>query len=478
MIRNFSLTDKPTDKQSTFFALASASENLPAELTEEEKQWLEKKLQDKEELYSINRYNHWLLAAAVKPNDIAHQQLESWRLVGHKIATFCEKEKAAHLQLQLNQLSPEAALALCEGLLLSTYRFEKYKKEPKEHPLNTLEVTHPELKEEQLDELWAIVEGTFLARTLINEPLIYLTATQLALDAEAAGREAGFTVEVLEKAKITSLKMGGLLAVNAGSQDPPTFSILEYKPENAKNSQPLVLVGKGVVYDTGGLSLKPTGGSMDMMKSDMSGAAAVVGAVYAIAKAKLPVHVIGLIPATDNRPGENAVTPGDIITISDGTTVEILNTDAEGRLILADALVYAKRYNPAVVVDLATLTGAAARAIGPEGVVYMGTAEEKTKKQLEQSGEQVYERLVEFPLWDEYRKQLDSSVADMTNLGGANAGAITAGMFLKHFTDYPWLHLDIAGPAYLTKADGYRTKGGSGVGVRLLVEFAKKLIEK
>jgi leucyl aminopeptidase len=238
----------------------------------------------------------------------------------------------------------------------------------------------------------------------------------------------------------------------------------------------LVLVGKGVVYDTGGLSIKPTAGSMDMMKSDMSGAAAVIGAIYAIAKAKLAVHVIGLIPATDNRPGENAIAPGDVITHFDGTTVEVLNTDAEGRLILADALAYAKKYKPELVIDLATLTGAAARAIGPEGIVYMGTAETEVKISLEVAGREVYERLVEFPLWDEYKDQLKSSIADMTNLGGPNAGAITAGMFLKHFTDYPWLHLDIAGPAYLTKPNGYLTQGGSGVGVRLLFQFIKEKI--
>ncbi|MBW3545034.1 MAG: leucyl aminopeptidase, partial [Bacteroidetes bacterium] len=363
---------------------------------------------------------------------------------------------------------------LLEGLLLSLYTFDKYKTRKKNSwRLLELQLVNTQLEIEQVQEVQQVVSATFAARTLVNEPVIFLTAQQLSQELVQLGEIAGFTVEVFEESKIQSLKMGGLLAVNAGSTLPPTFNVLEYKPANAVNEQPLVLVGKGVVYDTGGLSLKPTAGSMDMMKSDMSGAATVAGALYAVAANKLPVYVVGLIPATDNRPGEEAVTPGDVITMCDGTTVEIMNTDAEGRLILADALSYAKKYKPQLVLDWATLTGAAARAIGPEGIVCMGTAEAPVMQALKEAGEQAYERLVEFPLWEEYEKQLESSVADLTNLGGPNAGAITAGLFLKHFTDYPWVHFDIAGPAFLTKADQYRGKGGTGVGVRLLYQFIK-----
>jgi leucyl aminopeptidase len=245
---------------------------------------------------------------------------------------------------------------------------------------------------------------------------------------------------------------------------------LEYKPANAVNAQPYVLVGKGVVYDTGGLSLKPTN-SMDTMKSDMSGAAAVLGAVSGAARLGLPVHVVGLIPATDNRPGGNAVTPGDVLTMSDGTTVEVLNTDAEGRLILADALHYAKRYNPQLVIDLATLTGAAARAIGHYATVAMGTASEEVWSDLLASGSRTHERLVRFPFWDDYNELLKSTVADLKNIGGADAGAITAGKFLEHFTNYPYVHLDIAGPAFADKPMGYWPAGGTGIGVRLLLDF-------
>lgn len=317
-----------------------------------------------------------------------------------------------------------------------------------------------------------LIEAVYHARDMVNEPVQYLTAPQFSKEFIALGHEAGFKVEVFNKKKIESLKMGGLLAVNRGSIDPPTFSIMEWKPKNVVNKKPYVFVGKGVVYDTGGLSLKPSN-SMDTMKSDMGGGATVAGAIYAIAKAKLPVHVIALVPATDNRPDGNAYTPGDVITMFDGTTVEVLNTDAEGRMILADALSYAKKYNPELVIDAATLTGAAARAIGPNAIVGMQVKSETEFLELQKAGQRVHERIVEFPMWDEYNDMIKSEIADLKNIGGADAGAITAGKFLEHFTDYPYIHLDIAGPAFLSKKDKYRTVGGTGVGVRLLYEFIK-----
>ena len=207
----------------------------------------------------------------------------------------------------------------------------------------------------------------------------------------------------------------------------------------------------------------------------MGGAASVAGAIYSISKAKLPVHVIGLIPATDNRPGGNAYVPGDVVKMYNGKTVEVLNTDAEGRMLLADALSYAESYKPEFVVDLATLTGAAAVAIGKYGVVAMGNEESKFQmEQLKKSGEKVYERVVEFPFWDEYGEMIKSDIADLKNIGGRDGGAITAGKFLEHFTNYPWIHVDIAGPAYLGATDNYRGKGGTGVGVRLLFDFIKQ----
>ena len=273
--------------------------------------------------------------------------------------------------------------------------------------------------------------------------------------------------KVFDKAKIESLKMGGLLAVNRGSVEPPTFSVLSYEPKNAINKNYIVLIGKGLVFDTGGINLKPSG-FLETMKSDKSGAAAVVGTISAIAKAKLPIKIIGLIPSTDNRPGNNAYVPEDIIKMFDGTTVEVMNTDAEGRLILADALAYAKKYNPELVIDLATLTGAAVVAIGESATVVMGNSE-KHISELKKTGFEVWERLVEFPLWDDYAEQLKSQVADMKNVGPRWGGAITAAKFLEHFTAYNWVHLDIAGTAFTEKDDSYRGNGGTGVGVRLLL---------
>lgn len=214
------------------------------------------------------------------------------------------------------------------------------------------------------------------------------------------------------------------------------------------------------------------------MKCDMSGGAAVVGAMYAIAKSKLPVHVVGLVPATDNRTGEDAYVPGDILKMYNGKTVEVLNTDAEGRLILADALAYAEKYNPKLVIDIATLTGSAHAAIGHYAIVGMNSKAKTDFKLLQEAGEEVFERIVEFPFWDEYGDLLKSDVADLANIGGKYAGAITAGKFLENFTESPYIHLDIAGPAYMDKQWNYWPKGGTGVGVRLFYQFIKSVAKK
>ncbi len=211
------------------------------------------------------------------------------------------------------------------------------------------------------------------------------------------------------------------------------------------------------------------------MKSDMGGSAAVSCAMYAIAKAKLPLHVIALVPSTDNRPDGDAYAPGDVITMYDKTTVEVLNTDAEGRMILADALSWAKQYKPQLVMDFATLTGAASAAVGPFGMVCMGTADRDVVESLKESGDHVYERLAEFPFWEEYGELIKSDIADLKNVGGPAAGAITAGKFLQHFTDYPWYHFDIAGVGFLHKPDSYRGKNASGYGVRFIFDYMKKL---
>jgi len=400
---------------------------------------------------------------------------EILRKTTHKAVGLANELKYEAISLAfLGSENPENVFAITEAAILGNYQFLKYKSDKKNASLQSILIWGKgEALEAAIAEATTVAEVTCIARDLVNEPVITLTAEELANRAAALGEKYGFTVDIFNKSKIQTLKMGGLLAVNSGSQDPPTFSILEYKPENCRNEKPIIFVGKGVVYDTGGLSLKPTLNSMDMMKCDMAGAAAVIGAICGIAALKLNIHVIGLIPATDNRPGENAYTPGDVITMYDGSTVEVLNTDAEGRLILADALAYAKKYEPELVIDLATLTGACVVAIGSVGLGMMSNAEEELKANFKKSGEKVYERLVEFPLWDEYGEMLRSDIADMKNLGGSGAGAITAGKFLEKFTDYPWIHLDIAGAAYLTSPDSYRGKNGTGTGVRLLIDFVR-----
>ena len=366
-------------------------------------------------------------------------------------------------------------MTLAEGMALANYQFLKYmtkELDEKKNSLQRIEIYSDLVEEAEVMELMMVLKGNETARTLVNEPLAYLSAEKFSEEIVKLLSTTNAKVEVLNKKKIEALKMGGLLAVNRGSIDPPTFTIIEWKPQNAKNKKPFVFVGKGVVYDTGGVNIKP-GDYMNDMKSDMAGAAAVAGALFSIAKNELPFYVVGLIPATDNRPDGNAYVPDDILTMFDGTTVEVKNTDAEGRLILADALAYAKKYEPELVINLATLTGSAQRAIGHYGMAAMENKATTEFKNLEKSGYRTHERLAHFPFWEEYEKELESPIADIKNLGGANAGMITAGKFLAHFTDYPFIHLDIAGVAFLDKKDHYKPQGATGVGVRLLYDFIK-----
>lgn len=405
-----------------------------------------------------------------------YKSKEEARKGGANCLAEIKKLKIESVSIHTNIKDTELILAFAEGLILANYQFLTYKSDKKESCLKHIFIDHKDVIEATLNEINEILTGTYLARTLVNEPVITLTAEKLSEVIVEVGKQSGFNVKVLDKKEITELGMGGLLSVNLGSKLPPTFTILEYKPADAKNTKPYILVGKGVVYDTGGLSLKPTPGSMDSMKSDMAGAAAVVGAFHAIVKNKLPFHFVGLIPATDNRPGEDAYTPGDVITLHNGKTVEVLNTDAEGRLILGDALSYASQYNPELVLDLATLTGAQVLAIGSLGAAIMGTASSIEKNNLVHAGEETYERVAELPFWDEYGEMIKSDIADLKNIGGKEGGCITAGKFLENFTSYPWIHIDIAGPSFLNSNESYRLKGGTGYGVKLLYQFFKSKI--
>lgn len=410
----------------------------------------------------------------------AYQTAEEIRKAGFVLLGLINKHKITTVTVQNESGIKDASLFFVEGMTMGNYQFIKYKKDVKKlsNSLSRIKLLSKDTDKKSIHHLQAEMDAVYLVRDLVNEPVNYLNAQGLANAILSAGEQAGFKVDIFNKKKIEQLKMGGLLAVNQGSIDPPTFTVMEYKPENALNEKPIVLVGKGVVYDTGGLSLKPTGNSMDYMKCDMAGAATVTGAVYTAARTKLPLHLIGLVPSTDNRPGGNAFAPGDIITMYNGMTVEMLNSDAEGRMILGDALAYAKQFNPELVIDVATLTGAAHRALGDYAIAYMSTAGETVDKQLEESGMEVYERLVGFPLWDEYGDMLKSDIADIKNIGGAMAGQITAGKFLEEFTDYPWIHLDIAGIAFFHSQMNYKGKNASAFGLRLLNSFLKKRVKE
>lgn len=469
----FKILQKPAKKDQLYIIDNAKLLEQIVELNDSERAFAEMTIKNDQTFISINQYTHFIFIYSLKSKKTDWQTTEALRKAGAELQSICNRNKLAEITINnLTQIS-YAAYVLAEGLALANYQFLKYRSEAKklENSLKIINFSKSSITVKELNQLAVITDAIYAARTLVNEPLSHLSAEQLAKEIAALGKQAGFKVTTLNKAQIQKEKMGGLLAVNRGSIEPPTFSIMEYKPAKALNKKPIVLVGKGVVYDTGGLSLKPTANSMDRMKSDMSGAAVVTAAMYAVTKMKLPLHVIALVPATDNRPGETAYVPGDVLKMYSGTTVEVLNTDAEGRLILADALHWAKRYKPELVIDFATLTGAASVAVGEHGIVCMGTADDKTKQSFRDSGFRQYERLVEYPLWDEYGDMIKSEIADIKNVGGPSGGAITAGKFLEYFTDYPWMHFDIAGVSFATSRRSYMPAGGTGYGVRMLLDF-------
>lgn len=444
-------------------------------LNDREQDYVRKNLgKDKKETIAVNRLNQWVFVCLLSKKKPDHMRLEAMRKMGAKVHGWLNNHKSESATLIDFTVKAPQILAFIEGMGLASYQFLKYKKdeEKERFTLKELKISSHVVKKEEVDNLNIVIEAVNHCRDMVNEPVSVLNAEKLANTAKELGTACGARVEIFGKKKIETLKMGGLLAVNKGSVDLPTFTVMEWKPLEPSNDKPYVLVGKGVVYDTGGLNIK-TGNFMENMKSDMAGAATMASTLYAIARLRLNVHVIALLPATDNRPDGNAYASGDIITMHNGLTVEVINTDAEGRMILADALSYAQSYDPKLVIDAATLTGAAARAIGKYGIVAMEADAGRSMSKLKDAGDVVYERIAEFPFWEEYGELIKSPIADIKNLGGAEAGMITAGKFLEKFTDYPFIHLDIAGPAFYDKADNYQPAGGTGIGVRLLVEFFK-----
>jgi leucyl aminopeptidase len=436
-------------------------------------QFIQLRIEKKIWLFRLPEINFDIFIHIINKNhQEPYKNKEEFRQAGSRLSKAICQHKYSGINV-LSEIQMDYLISWVEGFILTEYNFHKYKKEREYNSIKEITILNrKEIDDSKIAiELNTIMESVYLARDLVNEPGSILTAKELSSRIEKLGKISGFNTEILTKKQIESLKMGGILGVNRGSKNPPTFSILKWKPKKSHNVNPIVLIGKGVVFDTGGLSLKPTLNSMDEMKCDMAGAAAVISVIHALSALKYPIYIIGLIPATDNRPGEDAYLPGDIINIMDGTSVEVLNCDAEGRLLLADALCYARKFKPELVIDIATLTGSAAMAIGRQGSVMFSKADMEKTEKLNDSGNNTYERLVQFPLWEEYKEHLKSDIADLRNIGGKEAGSITAAKFLEHFADYPWIHLDIAGTAFTGSDNYYISKGGTGTGVRLLFDY-------
>jgi leucyl aminopeptidase len=463
--------------QSVICILGSDQVPERLKLTRQENDFAQIQIRARAECVFINSYSRCIYLIRLK-DDIVHYKIrEELRRTSYNLRKLIKENNHSELVITSEKAYKGAIEDFTEGLLLSFYSFDKYKTkagkdDKKNYPAKLL--LHGRIADSDIKWLVNLTDAVYFTRDLIKEPVNHLNATSLAGEIKKIGDSAGFNVEILTKGKIEALKMGGLLAVNKGSVDPPVFCILEWHPGNCLNKKPIVLVGKGIVYDTGGLNIK-TGEFMAGMNGDMAGAATVTGVLHTIAKSGIPLHVIGLIPSTDNRPGGNAYTQGDIITMFNKMSVEIGNTDAEGRLILADAISYASKYSPELIIDIATLTGSAAMTFGNQAIAVMTNADRKYINLLEVCGNDVYERIAELPFWDEYGELLKSDVADLRNVGGREAGAIIAGKFLERFAEFPLIHLDIAGTEMLKKDDFYRLKNGPASGLRLLSTFLRRI---
>lgn len=425
-----------------------------------------------------------LLVGLGKASDFAEKQYcQAVRASTKAVAASGATDAATFLAgLPISQLSTHRKVAyLAEATLDVSYKFDaiKRKKEDGKKEDNkkneskksfaklVVYVAASEVNEAEsgLAHGKALAEGVSLAKDLGNLPPNVCTPTYLAETAESLGKKYDFKVKVLTRDELEKLGMGSFLGVAQGSEEPPKFIIMQYL-KGKKSQKPVVLVGKGITFDTGGISLKP-GGDMDEMKYDMCGAASVIGTFKTIAEMDLPLNVIGIIPTCENMPDGRAIRPGDVLTSMSGLTIEVLNTDAEGRLILCDALTYAERFEPSAVIDIATLTGACVIALGHHASGLFSNNEALASELLE-AGEASLDRAWHMPMWDDYQPLLDSNFADMANIGGRAAGSITAACFLSRFAKkYEWAHLDVAGTAWKSGKE----KGGTGRPVPLLTEF-------
>lgn len=391
--------------------------------------------------------------------------------------------KEAATSVNLNLLpgkKDQIAQAIVEGALLGLYQYTPYKTVGREEFKDMDEFSviadskDYSLVESSVKKAKIIADAVYFTRDMISAPSNEMTPSIMAQKAQEVAKRKNVTCTVLDRKKMQELGMNALLAVASGSHEEPKFIILEYSG-GRKNAAPVVLVGKGLTFDSGGISLKPAD-KMEEMKTDMSGGAAVMGAIMAVAEMQIPLNVVALIPASENLPGGAAFKPGDILKSYFGRTIEILSTDAEGRLLLADALAYASEFKPEAVVDVATLTGACVVALGDDVIGMLGT-DDKLKKEINNAAQSTGELVWELPLWEMYHEMIKSDIADYKNAGNRSAGTITAAAFLSKFIgDYPWVHLDIAGPAWADKDKAYIPKGASGVAMRLLVEFLRNRV--
>lgn len=422
--------------------------------------------------------SHLLLLGMGSAQDI---ESDIWRKAGARARREAAGVGAVDIALFFAPAeSPEqAAAAIVEGMLLTSYQFNKYRSNVKAaEAVKQLTLFRPGLSrnaalEKSIATVQRTIPGVYLARDLINEPPSVTTARFLGEQARRHCRGRGMSVEVWGKQKIAAMKLNGLLAVNRGSQEEPRFIKIRYQPLG-KPRKRVALIGKGITFDSGGLSLKPSK-SMETMKLDMSGGAAVIGAMSRLPQMGLDIEVTGYIPTTDNLPGANAQKPGDVIRYLNGKTIEVLNTDAEGRLILADGLALAAQQKPDCMINLATLTGACMVALGSE-VGGLFSNNQPLADQLLRCAQDTGEKLWQLPLVKEYRDLIKSSVADMKNIGGSHGGAITAALILQEFVgDIPWAHLDIAGPAFAESDTPLCNKGGTGFGVRTVLKFLSTL---
>jgi leucyl aminopeptidase len=427
-----------------------------------------------------------LLASLGDPKDVTAEKLRCFaaKCVG-SLANYHENDFTIMSPCYgLQNMTPEAVYyALAEGAVLASYAYDLHKTKKKDKNSNP-QLAHFYLDEHEdgssvekyIERAALVCSHTNLVKDLANGPPNIVTPSYLVQAAKQIAKTGKLRLKVLDKRSMERENMNCLLAVAKGSVEPPALIVLEYK--GVKGKQPIAIVGKGVTFDAGGLNLKPTG-YLETMKEDMTGAAIVLNTIRAAALLKLPINIVCVVPTVENMIGGNATRPGDVVVASNGKTVEIMNTDAEGRLILADALHYVTRYKPSAIIDFATLTGASRVALGKDVTPVMGS-DPVMIDQIIAAGKEVHERCWELPLFDDYSQAIKGDVADIKNIGGAKgeAGSIAGGVFLKEFVgDYPWVHFDIGGTSWNLAGKGYAQKGSSGVGLRVLLRYLENFAE-